>query len=57
MPVTEFQPNENTNQKIDDINQKLDNMFEAVQRELNMKVNAFEKELKKMNEKIDVKIN
>ena len=51
VPVMEVQSNENMNQKIDDINQKFDNMFEAMQRELNMKVNnqfeALEKELKK----------
>ena len=48
VPVMEVQSNENMNQKIDDINQKL----EALQRELNIKVNnhtfeALEKELKK----------
>ena len=52
VPVMEVQSNENMNQKIDDINQKFDNMFEAMQRELNMKVNnqkfeVLEKELKK----------
>ena len=32
VPVMEVQSNENMNQKIEDINQKLDNMFEAMQR-------------------------
>ena len=64
VPVTEYQPNENMNQKIDDINQKLDNMmyrFEAMQRELNMKVDnqkfeAVERELEKITEKINVEM-
>ena len=58
VPVTENQPDDNRDQKIDDINQKLDNIMQMFERELNMKVDnqKFERELKKINERIDVKM-
>ena len=62
--VTEFQPNENMNQKLDNMfeimNKKIDDINQKL-RELNMKVDnekeAVEKELKKITEKIDVKMH
>ena len=62
--VTEFQPNENMNQKLDNMfeimNKKIDDINQKL-RELNMKVDnekeAVEKALKKITEKIDVKMH